>query len=65
MSLGSKYDELDEFYKLLDSFINAHVAITDETKDRKDKTLSYVKPLNNNYFDTYKKNYDSENLKDE
>ena len=55
MSLGSKYDETSEFHKLLISFINAHKAINTETKDRKDRVLSYVKLLYNNYFDTYKK----------
>ena len=55
MSLGSKYDEMIEFYELLNPFINAHKAINTETKDRKDRVLSYVKLLYNNYFDTYKK----------
>ena len=45
MSLDSRYVEMIDFYKLLNSFINAHVAITVETKDRKDRILSYVKPL--------------------
>ena len=54
-----------EFYKLLNSFINAHVAITVETKDRIDRILSYVKPFYNNYFDGYKKSYDNKELTDE
>ena len=55
MSLDSKYIEMIDFYKLLNSFINSLVAITVETKDHKDRILSYVKPLYNNYFDVYKK----------
>ena len=65
MSLDSKYVEMIDFYKLLNLFINAHVAITVETKDRKDRILSYVKPLYDKYFDAYKKNYDSKTLTDE
>ena len=56
---------MNDFYKLLNLFINAHVAITVETKDRKDKILSYVQPLYNKYFDAYKRNYDSKKLTDE
>ena len=56
---------MNDFYKLLNLFINAHVAITVETKDRKDKILSYVQSLYNKYFDAYKKNYDSKKLTDE
>ena len=55
MSLDSKYVEMIDFYKLLNLFINVHVAITVETKDRKDRILSYVKPLYDNYFNAYKK----------
>ena len=55
MLLDSKYVEMIDFYKLLNLFINAHVAITVETKDRKDRILSYVKPLYDKYFDVYKK----------
>ena len=65
MSLDSRYVEMIDFYKLLNSFINAHIAITVETKDRKDRILSYVKPLYDKYLDAYKKNYDSEKVKDE
>ena len=50
MSLDSKYDEMTDFHKLLNSFINTHVAITVETKDCKDRILSYVKPFFNKYF---------------
>ena len=61
MSLDSKYVEMIEFYKLLNLFINVRVGITVETKDCKDRILSYVKPLYDKYFDAYKKNYDSKN----
>ena len=54
-----------DFYDLLNSFINVHVAITVETKDRKDRILSYVKPLYDKYFDAYKKNYNNKKLTDE
>ena len=54
-SLGSKYDEMNGFYTLLDSFINTHEATTDETKDRKDRIMKYVKPLYDEYFNVYKK----------
>ena len=62
MSLDSKYDD---FHALLNAFINTHEATTTETKDHKNRILSYVKPLYNKYFDTYKKNYDSQKVKDE
>ena len=65
MSLGSKYDEINDFYALLNAFINAHEATTTETKDRKDRILNNVKQLYNKYLDTYKKNYGSEKVKDE
>ena len=65
MSPDSKYDEMIDFYELLNSFINTHKATTTETKDRKNEILSYAKPLYNEYLDTYKNNYDSEKVKDE
>ena len=55
MLLKSKYEEMDEFYQLLDTFINIHKAITDETRDRKNRVLNRVKQLYNNYFNAYKK----------
>ena len=64
MCLGSKYDEMGDFYELLNSFINTHEATTTEKKVRKDRILSYVKPLYNKYLDTYKKNLDSKKVKD-
>ena len=65
MSLDSKYVEMTDFYKLLNLLIDANVAITVETKDCKDRILSYVKPLYDKYFDAYKKTYDSKKLIDE
>ena len=59
MSLFSKYDEMSNFYKLLNALINIHKAINIKTKDRKDKIIKNIKLLYNNYFDAYKKNYDS------
>ena len=64
-SLGSKYNDMTDFYKLLNSFINTHRVINTETKDRKNKSLSYVKPLYKNYFDAYKKNYNNKELTNE
>ena len=55
MSLGSKYDEVIDFHTLLNAFINTHETTTNETKDRKNKILSHVKPLYNEYFNAYKK----------
>ena len=60
--MTSNYDEIDDFYKLLDSFINTHKATTNETKIRKNKILSYVKPLYNKYFNAYEKDYNSEKI---
>ena len=55
MSLLSKYNEMSNFYKLLNAFINIHKAVNVKTKDRKDKIIKNVKLLCNNYFDAYKK----------
>ena len=65
MSLDSNYVEMIGFYKPLNLFINAHVAITVETKDCKDRILSYVNSLCDKYFDAYMKNYDNKKLTDE
>ena len=65
MSLGSKYNEMNDFYTLLNAFINTHKATNTETKDRKDRIMNNIKPLYDMYFDAYKKNYDSEKVKDE
>ena len=52
MSLGSKYDEINDFYALLNPFINTYEATTTETKDRKDRITENVKQLYNKYLDT-------------
>ena len=65
MSLASKHNEMINLHRLLDFFIKTHTAITDETKDRKNRILSYAKPLYNEYLNAYKKNYDSGKVKDE
>ena len=65
MSLDSKYVGMTDFHKLLNSFINTHKIITDETNNHKNKILSYVMPLYNNYSDAYRKNYDNKELTDE
>ena len=49
MSLGSKYDEMNDFYVLLNAFINT---ATTETKYRKNRIIINVKQLYNKYFDT-------------
>ena len=64
MPLGCKYDQMIDFYTLLNAFINTHVATTNETNDLKNKILSHIKLLYDKYLDTYKKNYDSENVED-
>ena len=56
---------MEDFYTLLNAFISTHKTITDETKDRKNRILSYVKLLYNNYLDAYKKNFDNKKLTDE
>ena len=53
MSLDSKYDEMTDFYELLNSFINTHKVTNTETNDPKNRILSYVMPLYNKYLDTY------------
>ena len=63
MSLGSKYDEMNDFYVLLNAFIYTHEATTTEKKDRRTRIMNNVKQLYNKYFNTYKKNYDSEKVK--
>ena len=55
MSLGSKYGEINDFYKVLNAFINTHEATTTETKDLKNRILNNVQQLYNKYLDTYKK----------
>ena len=55
MPFDSKYNEMTDFHELLNSFINIHKATTDETNNRKNRILSYVNPIYNNYLDAYKK----------
>ena len=55
---------MKDFYTHYNAFISIHKAITDETKDRKNRILSYVKPLYNNYLYVNKKNYDNKKLTD-
>ena len=64
MSLGSKYDEINDFYMLLNAFINTHKATNTETKNHKNRIVNNVNQLYNNYFDTYKKSYDIIKVKD-
>ena len=45
MSLGSKYDDMNDFYTLLNET---------ETKNRKNRIMSNVNQLYNKYVDTYK-----------
>ena len=65
LSQGSKYDEINHFYALLNAFINTHEGTTTETKDRKNRIMNNVKQLYNKYLDTYKNNYDSEKVTNE
>ena len=64
MSLGFRYNEINDFYELLDSFINTLKATTNETNDRENRILSYVMPLYDKYFNAYKK-YDCKKVKNE
>ena len=47
MSVSSKYDEINDFYTLLNAFINTHEASTTEVKNRKNRFLNYVNQLYN------------------
>ena len=64
MSLGSKYDEINCFYTLLNAFIKTHEWSTTETKNHKKRILNNVNQIYNKYFDTYKKSYSSEKVKE-
>ena len=64
MSLGFKYDEINYFYLLLNAFINIHKATTPKPKNCKNKIMNNVNQLYNYYFNVYKENYNSENLKE-
>ena len=65
MSRDSKNDKMTNFHELLDSFINAKKATNSETRDGKNRILSYVKRLYDKYLDAYKKSHDSKKVKDE
>ena len=45
MSLGFKYNEINEFHTLLNAFINTNEAITTETKNHKNKIMNNVNQL--------------------
>ena len=64
VAIDSKSGELKEFKKLL-SHLKNHKPITTETKNRKNRILNNVNQLYNKYLDSYKKNCDSEKVKDE
>ena len=55
MSLGSKYGDINDFYTLLNAFINTHEATNTETKSRKNRILNNVNQLYHQHFNTYKK----------
>ena len=59
MSLNSKYDD-----KWL-LWLQKSQTNSNKTKNRKDRILNNVNQLYNKYSDTYKKNYDSEKVKEE
>ena len=65
MSLGSKYDETNGFYTVLNELINTYEATTTETKNCKNRILNNVNQLYNDYFDLHKKNYNSTNVRNE
>ena len=44
---------MNDFYTLLNAFINTHEATTTETKDCNDRIVNNVKQLYDKYFDTY------------
>ena len=56
---------MNDFYTLLNAFINTHEATTTEIKDRKNRIMNNVKQIYNKYLDTYKTNYHSEKVKNE
>ena len=55
MSLGSKYDGINDFYPLLNAFINTDEATNTKTKNCKNRILNNVNQLYNDYFNLYKK----------
>ena len=61
VSIDSKHGKLKEFYELLIDFKN-HKPTNNKTKDCKNRILKNFNQLCNKYFDTYKKEDDSESL---
>ena len=55
MSLGSEYDEINDFCMLLNAFINMQEATNTEIKNHKNRILNNVNQFYNKYFDVYKK----------
>ena len=55
-SLESKYNDTRKFYSALNEFKN-HKTNIDETQQRKNRVINNFVALYNNYFDSYKKNF--------
>ena len=64
MSLGSKSDQINDFYTLLNAFINTHKATNTETNNRKVRVMKKVVQFYNDCFDLYKQNCGSKQAKD-
>ena len=56
---------MSDFYTLLKTFINTHKGTIIETRDCKNRIIKHVKPLYHEYFNAYKRNYHTKNVKDE
>ena len=54
--LESKYNNISNFYRVLNEFKN-HKTNTDETQQRTNRVINNAVALYNNYFDSYKKNF--------
>ena len=63
MPLGSKNGEMNDFYELLNVFINTHESSTTERQDRKNRIMNNIKQLCNQYL-VKVLTYDSEKVKD-
>ena len=55
-SLESKYNDISNFYRVLNEFKN-HKTNTDETQQCTNRVINNAVALYNNYFDSYKKNF--------
>ena len=65
-SLDSKLDELIDFYKRFRDFKDFEILNDDDdAKKRKNKVMNTTDQLYNKYFNTYKEEYDSEDLNEE